>query len=148
MGIQTYLLFRNCGGCVFKKSCVRILKSRFQKAQRGLRAKQQCISLDLSIFSVCVLMCEFVNPHWCLILRWNTQISSQDHLYRQFGIISYHWYYNIRSEKKQLCSVVPPNKSAQAISSIFSPKTRLRPNWQQSTTKMALARLRSSTEIL
>ena len=59
-----------------------------------------------------------------------------------FGSISYHWYYHIRSGKIQLCSVVPPTKSAQTISSIFSPKTQLGPNWQQSTTKMAVTGLR------
>ena len=37
---------------------------------------------------------------------------------RYFGIVSYHWYYHIRSIKRNLCSVVPPTKSAQAISSI------------------------------
>ena len=42
----------------------------------------------------------------------------------------------------QLFSVVPPTKPAQAISSIFSPKIQLRPNWQQSTTKMAVTFLR------
>ena len=61
---------------------------------------------------------------------------------RQFGSVSYHWYYNLKSGKRQLCSFVPPTKPAQAISSIFSPKTQLGPNWQQSTTKMAVARLR------
>ena len=59
-----------------------------------------------------------------------------------FGSISYHWYYHIRSVKIQLCSVLPQTKPAQAISSIFSPKIQLGPNWQQSTTKMAVARLR------
>ena len=34
---------------------------------------------------------------------------------RQLGSVSYHLYYNIRSGKIQLCSVVPPTKSAQAI---------------------------------
>ena len=38
------------------------------------------------------------------------------------GSVSYHWYYHIRSGKRQLCSVVPPTKPAQTISSIFSPK--------------------------
>ena len=33
---------------------------------------------------------------------------------RQFRSISYHWYYLIRSEKRQLCSVVPITKLAQA----------------------------------
>ena len=55
--------------------------------------------------------------------------------YRQFRSISYHWYSHIRSGKIQLWSVVPPTKSAQAISFIFSPKIQLGPNWQQSTTK-------------
>ena len=46
-----------------------------------------------------------------------------------------------------LCSVVTPTKLAQAISSIFSPKIQLEPNWQQSTTKMAVAWLRCNAEI-
>ena len=54
---------------------------------------------------------------------------------RQFRSVSYNWYYHIRSGKIQLCSVVPPTKSAQAISSIFSPKIQLGPNWQKSTKK-------------
>ena len=57
---------------------------------------------------------------------------------RQLGSVSYHWYYNLRSGKRQVCSVVPPTKPAQAISSVFSPKIQLWPNWQQSTTKMAV----------
>ena len=60
----------------------------------------------------------------------------------QVGSILYHWYYHIRSGKIQLFSVVPPTKSAQAISSVFSPKIQLGPNWQQSTTKMTVSRLR------
>ena len=67
---------------------------------------------------------------------------------RQFGSVSYHWYYHVRSVKRYLCSVVPSTKSAQAISSIFSPKIQLWPNWQQSTTKMAMARLRCDTDSL
>ena len=51
-----------------------------------------------------------------------------------FGSTSYNWYYQIRSVKIQLCSVLTPTKSAQAIISIFSPKIHLGPNWQQSTT--------------
>ena len=43
-------------------------------------------------------------------------------------------------KKKKLCSIVPPTKLAQAVSSIFSPKIQLGPNLQQSTTKMAVAR--------
>ena len=62
--------------------------------------------------------------------------------------ISYHWYYHIRSGKIQLCSVVRPTKSAQTISSVFSPKIQLGPNWQQSTTKMAVARLRCDADSL
>ena len=62
--------------------------------------------------------------------------------WRQFGSTSYHWYYHIKSGKRQLCSVVPPTKSVQTISSIFSPKIQLGPNWQQSTTKMALEQIR------
>ena len=41
---------------------------------------------------------------------------------RKLGSVSYHWYYHIRSGKRQLCSFVPPTKPAQTISSIFSPK--------------------------
>ena len=41
-----------------------------------------------------------------------------------------------------------PIKLAQAISSIFSPKIQLGPNWQQSTTKMDVARLRCNTDSL
>ena len=51
-------------------------------------------------------------------------------------------------EKEQLYYFVPSTKSAQAISSIFSPKTQLGPNWQQSTTKMAMARLRCDADSL
>ena len=36
---------------------------------------------------------------------------------------SYHLNYHIRSGKRQLCSVVPPTKPEQAISSIFSQKS-------------------------
>ena len=43
--------------------------------------------------------------------------------------------------------LVPPTKPVQAISSIFSPKIKLGPNWHQSTTKMAVARLRCNAEI-
>ena len=58
-----------------------------------------------------------------------------------FGSISYHLYYHIRSGEIQLCFVVTATKPAQAISYIFSPKFQLGPNWQQSTTKMDVARL-------
>ena len=61
---------------------------------------------------------------------------------RQFRSVSYTWYYHISSWKIQLCSVVPPTKSAQAISSIFSLNIQLGPNWQQSTTTIAVAWLR------
>ena len=54
---------------------------------------------------------------------------------RQLGRISYLWYYHTRSGKIQLCSVVLPTKPAQSISSIFSSKIQLGPNWQPSTTK-------------
>ena len=67
-------------------------------------------------------------------------------LFRQFGRVSYNWYCHIRSGQRQPCSVVPPTKSAQAISSIFVPKIYLGPNWQQSTTKMAVARLRCDAD--
>ena len=62
--------------------------------------------------------------------------------WRQLGSISYHLYYHIRSGKQNICSVVPPTKAEQATSSIFSPKIQLGPNWQQSTTKMAVGRIR------
>ena len=58
-----------------------------------------------------------------------------------FGSISYHWYYHTSSGKIQLRSVVPPTKPVQNISYIFSPNIQLGPNWQQSTTKMAVARV-------
>ena len=45
---------------------------------------------------------------------------------RQFRGVSYHWYYHVRSWKRQLCSVVPPTMWAQAISSIFSLKNPTR----------------------
>ena len=48
--------------------------------------------------------------------------------------------------KIQIFSVVPPTKSAQAISSIFSPKIELGPNWQSSTEKMAVAQLRCDAD--
>ena len=48
----------------------------------------------------------------------------------------------------QLCFLVPPTKPAQAISSIFSPNIQLAPNWQQSTTKMAVTGLRFDGESL
>ena len=48
--------------------------------------------------------------------------------------------------KRQLCSVVPPTKSAQAISSIFIPKRELGQNWQQSTTKIAVTLLRCDVD--
>ena len=44
--------------------------------------------------------------------------------------------------KIKLCFVVPPNNPAHAISSIFRPNIQLGPNWQLSTTKMAVAWLR------
>ena len=66
---------------------------------------------------------------------------------RQLVSVSYHQYYHIRSGKINLCSIVLPTKSAQAISSIFSPKIQLGPNWQPSTTKMAVARLRCDADI-
>ena len=52
--------------------------------------------------------------------------------------------YKVR--EKNICSVLPSTKSAQAISSIFSPNIQLGPNWQQSTTKMAVARLRCDAD--
>ena len=38
-----------------------------------------------------------------------------------FKRVSYYWYYHIRPGKRHLFSVVPPTKSAQAVSSNFSP---------------------------
>ena len=67
---------------------------------------------------------------------------------RELGRVSYHLYYHIKSGKINICSLVLPTKSAQAISSIFSPKIQLGPNWQQSTTKMAVARLRCDADSL
>ena len=58
----------------------------------------------------------------------------------------YPWRWVILFVKKQLFYVVMPTKSTQAISSIFSPKTQLGPNWQQPTTKMAVAWLRCDGE--
>ena len=37
LGIQTYLLFRNCVGCVFEKPCVIIGKKSILKIKRGMR---------------------------------------------------------------------------------------------------------------
>ena len=65
---------------------------------------------------------------------------------RQLRSVSYHWYYHLRSGKIHICSVVPRTKSAQVINSIFSPKIELGPNWQQSTTKMAVAGLRCDAD--
>ena len=42
---------------------------------------------------------------------------------------------------------VIPTKPAQAISSNFSPKIQLGPNWQHSTTKMDVARMRCGGDI-
>ena len=53
---------------------------------------------------------------------------------------------NILGQEKKLCSVVLPTKLAQAISSIFNPNMQLGPNWQQSTTKMDVARLRCDAD--
>ena len=47
--------------------------------------------------------------------------------------------------KNQLCYVALPTKSAQAISSIFSPNTKLGSNFEQSTTKMAVVPLRCNS---
>ena len=71
------------------------------------------------------------NPAWAKLaaINNNNVCCTAEMWCRQFGIISYHWYYTIRSGKRQLCFVVPLTKSAQAISSIFSPKIQLGPNW-------------------
>ena len=66
--------------------------------------------------------------------------------WRYFKSISYHWYYHILSGKINLCSVVTPTKSAQAISSIFTHNVQHRPNLQQSTTKMSVTRLRCNAD--
>ena len=58
--------------------------------------------------------------------------------------ISFILSYKVR--KIKLFSVVPPTNPEQAISSIFSPKIQLGPNWQQSTTKIAVARLRCDAD--
>ena len=55
--------------------------------------------------------------------------------FRKFKSVSYHLYYHIWSGKRHICSVVLPTKSAETISSIFSPKIQLGPHWQQWTTK-------------
>ena len=60
-------------------------------------------------------------------------------------LISLILSYKVR--KTHLFSIVPPTKSAQVISSIFSPNIQLGPTYQQSTTKMAVARLRCDAEI-
>ena len=54
-------------------------------------------------------------------------------------------YFSINGIKYFLnvCIISQP---AQVISSIFSPKIQLGPNWQQSTTKMAVAGLRYDAE--
>ena len=48
--------------------------------------------------------------------------------------------------KKTYFLRVPPTKLAQTIISIVSPKIQLGPNWQQSTTMMAVARLRFNAD--
>ena len=53
--------------------------------------------------------------------------------------------YKVR--KKTALLRVTPTKPAQTISSIFSPKIQFGPNWQQSTTKMAVAGLRCNADI-
>ena len=72
-------------------------------------------------------------------LRKNTDISEVFHIIDT--IIK-------DQEKRELCSVVPTTKSAQAISSVFSPKIQIGPNWQQSTIKMAVTRLRCNADSL
>ena len=62
--------------------------------------------------------------------------------HRQFLGVSYHLYHHIRSGKRHPCYIVPPTKLEQAISSIFSPNIQLGPIPLQSTTKMAVARMR------
>ena len=59
-----------------------------------------------------------------------------------FGSISYHWYYHVRSVKKIAMFRCSPNQAGTGHKLHFSPKIQLGPNWQQSTAKMAVARLR------
>ena len=89
------------------------------------------------------------HPAWAKLAAINNKngCGRDEVWWRQFVSISLNWYYHIWSGKRQLCSVVPPTKSAQAISSIFNPKIQLGPNWHQPTTKMAVARLRCNAEI-
>ena len=81
LGIQTYLLFRNCGGCVIEKPSVRIEKKTFSKSKSGMHALRAIYKYWIIPFSVCVLICTFINSRWCLISRQNKQISSQEHLF-------------------------------------------------------------------
>ena len=50
--------------------------------------------------------------------------------------------YDIINYMRYFGTVYITPKPAQTLSSIFSPNIQLGPNWQQSTTKMAVARLR------
>ena len=68
--------------------------------------------------------------------------------WRQFGSVSYHLYYHIRSGKIQLSPIISPTKSAQAVDSTSSPQIQSVPNLQQLTTKMAAARLRCDADSL
>ena len=90
----------------------------------------------------------YKHPAWAKLAAINnkTGCGTAEVWCRQFRSVSWHWYYHIRSGKVQLCSVITPTKPAQAISSIFSPKIQLGPNWQQSTTKMAVAWLWCSAD--
>ena len=66
-------------------------------------------------------------PTWLAVQR-----SKAVFLMTLYDSINYMKYF------QNVCITPQP---AQAISSIFSPKIQLGPNWQQSTTKMAVARL-------
>ena len=68
--------------------------------------------------------------------------------WRQFGSISYNWYYHVRSVKRHLCSVVPPTKLAQTISSIFSLKIQLGPNCSSDLSKQTLHRCGLKMELM
>ena len=88
------------------------------------------------------------NPAWAKLAAINNKYGcgTAEVWFRKFWSIPYRWYYHISSGKRQLCSVIPPTKSAQAISSIFSPKIQLGPNSQPSSTNMAVARLRCASD--
>ena len=58
------------------------------------------------------------------------------------------WIFGLKMELMICAGLVGGTTNlAQAISSIFSPNIQLGPNWQQSPTKMAVARLRCDADI-